>query len=104
MPDPKSPPELFGPHRPNGIYVMRFTNLPGGPKSKGFLRGYGFQGGTGVSFNAGAAGFGEAYKRAAKERTERFNFQGYREPLPRFENYVELDRRWWISSAYRCCA
>ena len=91
VPNPKSPPELFGPHRPNGIYIMRFTNLTGGPKSKGFLRGYGFQGGTGVSFNAGAPGFGEAYKKAAKERTETFNFQGYGEPLPRFENYVELD-------------
>jgi choline dehydrogenase-like flavoprotein len=58
---------------------------------KGFLRGYGLQGGSGSGFNAAAPGFGAAYKAAAKEAVETFNLQCYGEPLPRFENYVELD-------------
>jgi choline dehydrogenase-like flavoprotein len=91
VPDPKKQPSLFGPHRPNGIYVIRFSNLPGGQQEKGFLRGYGFQGGSGTNFNAGAPGFGEEYKKAAMEQKETFTFLGYGEPLPRFENFVELD-------------
>ena len=38
-------PSLDGPNRPNGIYVIRFRNTKNGPRSKDFLRGYGFQGG-----------------------------------------------------------
>ncbi len=91
VPNPVSKFSIDGPHRPNGTYMMRFRNLPGGPKTNGFLRGYGFQGGTGIGFNAAAPGFGEAYKTAAKEPVERFTFLGYGEALPRFENYVELD-------------
>jgi choline dehydrogenase-like flavoprotein len=56
-----------------------------------FLRGYGIQGGSGMGFNASAPGFGEAYKRAAKEPVETFTFQAYGEALPRFENFVEID-------------
>jgi choline dehydrogenase-like flavoprotein len=91
VPDPVKGFSMDGPHRPNGIYVIRFRNLPGGVQTKGFLRGYGLQGGTGVGFNADAPGFGEAYKKAAKEPSETFRFNGYGESLPRFENYVELD-------------
>ncbi len=89
--DPKNPPALFGPKRPNGIYVVRFRNIPGVKPTPGFLRGYGFQGGTGTGFEANAPGFGEAYKKAAKEPVEDFTFLAYGEALPRFENYVELD-------------
>jgi choline dehydrogenase-like flavoprotein len=91
VPDPDKALNAFGPQRPNGIYVMRFSNLPGGSKEKGFLRGYGFQGGSGIGFNAKAPGFGDAYKKAASQPVESFTFLGYGEPLPRFENYVELD-------------
>ena len=91
VPDPLKPPALFGPKRPNGIYVMRFRNVPGSAPSKSFLRGYGFQGGTGTGFQANAPGFGEAYKNAVKQPVETFNFLGYGEALPRFENYVALD-------------
>ena len=91
VPDPLKPPALFGPKRPNGIYVMRFRNVPGSAPSKSFLRGYGFQGGSGTGFQANAPGFGEAYKNAVKQPIETFNFLGYGEALPRFENYVELD-------------
>jgi choline dehydrogenase-like flavoprotein len=91
VPDPVKNFSIDGPHRPNGIYVIRFRNVPGSPKMKNFLRGYGMQGGSGVGFNASAPGFGEAYKKAAKEPVENFRFLGYGEALPRFENYVELD-------------
>jgi len=91
VPEPVKNFSIDGPHRPNGIYVIRFRNLPGGPKTKTFLRGYGMQGGSGIGFNADAPGFGEAYKKAAKEPKETFRFLAYGEALPRFENYVELD-------------
>jgi len=91
VPNPVKNFSIDGPHRPNGIYVIRFRNLPGGPKMKGFLRGYGMQGGSGIGFDAAAPGLGEAYKRAAKEPKETFRFLAYGEALPRFENYVELD-------------
>jgi choline dehydrogenase-like flavoprotein len=91
VPDPLIKPSINGPHRPNGIYIMRFRNLPGGRKMKSFLRGYGFQGGSGVAANLQAPGFGEAYKKAAIETFETFTLLGYGEPLPRYENYVELD-------------
>ena len=90
VPDPKSGLKMFGPQRPNGIYVIRFSNLNGN-KENDFLRGYGFQGGSGSGFNASAPGFGEDYKKAALEQHETFNFHAYGEPLPRFENFVELD-------------
>ena len=90
-PDPPQSFSIDGPNRPNSIYVMRFRNVPGAPKMNNFLRGYGLQGGSGVGFNASAPGFGEAYKKAAKEPVETFHFQGYGESLPRFESYVELD-------------
>ncbi|HMF76274.1 MAG TPA: GMC family oxidoreductase [Bryobacteraceae bacterium] len=82
---------INSPHRPTGVYIMRFRNVPGSPKMKDFRRGYGMQGSSGSGFHASAPGFGEAYMRAAKEPVETFNLQCYGEPLPRFENYVELD-------------
>jgi choline dehydrogenase-like flavoprotein len=84
---------INSPRRPTGIYVIRFRNLPGEPRMKSFMRGYGLQGGSGIEFNAAAPGFGNAYKEAAKQYVETFRFQCYGEPLPRYENYVELDPR-----------
>jgi choline dehydrogenase-like flavoprotein len=82
---------LDRPNRPTGFYVARFRNLPGGPKAKDFIRGYGFQGDTDVHFNWGAAGFGDAYKKALKETQVRMHVLGFGEVLPRFDNFVELD-------------
>jgi choline dehydrogenase-like flavoprotein len=92
VPDGLSKLSINSPHRPTGIYVMRFRNIPGGPQMSSFLRGYGFQGNSGSGFHANAPGFGEAYKKAAMEPAETFNIQAYGEALPRYENYVELDR------------
>jgi choline dehydrogenase-like flavoprotein len=88
---PSPPPTLDGPRRPNGIYVVRFRNTSTGPRSKKFLRGYGFQGGSGVGFNFRAAGFGEAFKQAVREPVASLGMSAFGEALPRFENYVELD-------------
>ncbi len=91
VPDPISKLSINGPRRPDGIYIIRFRNLPGQKKMANFMRGYGYQGGSGTGFNANAPGFGEAYKKAATQPTETFHLLGYGEALPRFENYVELD-------------
>ncbi len=84
-------PRLNGPNRPDGIYVIRFANPHTGPRSKKFLRGYGYQGGGGVDFNWGAPGFGEAYKKSLLDPVTAIGVGGYGECLPRWENYVEID-------------
>ena len=43
-------PSASSPDRPDGIYLIRFRNTKNGPRDKGFLRGYGFQGGGDASF------------------------------------------------------
>lgn len=80
-----------GPNRPCGIYVARFRNLPGGPRSKNYIRGFGYEGGGGTNFNWHAAGLGEAYKRGLKEPVTTVGIAGFGECLPRWENYVEID-------------
>jgi choline dehydrogenase-like flavoprotein len=85
-------PSLNGPVRPVGIYVARFRNLKNGPRAKNFLRGYGFEGGTGLDFNWSAPGFGEAYKKALQESQAGIFLRGYGEVLPRWENCVEINR------------
>jgi choline dehydrogenase-like flavoprotein len=82
---------LNGPNRPTGIYVARFRNTLEGPPSKNFLRGYGFEGGSGVDFNWGAPGFGEAYKQALLEPQVGLSLTGFGEVLPRWDNFVEID-------------
>jgi choline dehydrogenase-like flavoprotein len=85
-------PTLNEPHRPDGIYVVRFRNTRNGPRDKRFLRGYGFQGGSYIGFNWGASGFGEAYKTAVKEPVSSFRLGAFGECLARWDNYVEIDR------------
>jgi choline dehydrogenase-like flavoprotein len=80
-------PSLDGPHRPNGIYVVRFRNVK--DRTKRFLRGYGFQGGQSTSFRFDAPGFGEAYKQAVRDPSSSVGLSGFGECLPYFENFVE---------------
>jgi len=91
---------LDGPKRPTGFYVARFRNTRRGPKSKDFLRGYGYEGDTELSFNWSAPGFGDAYKKALRETRAGLSVLGFGEVLPRFENRVEIDPhvvdRWGI--------
>ena len=55
FPEQAVKPTLNGPHRPCGLYVARFRNVPGA-RSKKFLRGYGFQGGGHSDFQLSGAG------------------------------------------------
>jgi choline dehydrogenase-like flavoprotein len=85
-------PSANGPDRPDGIYMIRFRNTKNGPRSKDFLRGYGFQGGGGSNFRWNAPGFGEAFKKAMLDPVVSLGLVGFGEVLPRYENFVELDR------------
>jgi choline dehydrogenase-like flavoprotein len=82
---------MSAPRRPSGIYAIRFRNTANGPRSKDFLRGYGFQGGGSQAFNWSAPGFGDAYKKMVMNPINSVALVGFGEMLPRFENFVELD-------------
>ena len=91
FPDLTEKPNLDGPHRPNGIYAIRFRNTKNGPRSKDFIRGYGYQGSGSSNFNFAADGFGEAYKRAILKPVGNVRLGGFGECLSRWENRVEID-------------
>jgi len=71
--------------------VPRFRNLRHQPRSKEFLRGYGFEGGGGVDFNWGAPGFGNTFKERLRQPVNTVSIDATAEVLPRMENYVEID-------------
>lgn len=92
MPMLEAKPWAGPPRRPNGIYIPRFRNVKE-KTTNGFIRGYGYQGGSSPSFLGGAApGFGADYKKAYKTGRYGINLNGFQECLARWENYVELDR------------
>jgi choline dehydrogenase-like flavoprotein len=89
--------------RPGAFYVPRFRNLQ--DRHPHFLRGYGFEGGSGTQMfpdNAySTPGFGSAFKKTVRDHAGAFiGMGGFGEVLPRFENYVDLDPqvkdRWGI--------
>jgi choline dehydrogenase-like flavoprotein len=81
------------PRRPNGIYVPRFRNVGKDYHMNGVIRGYGYQGGSWPQFAFSSPGFGAAYKKAVHEKAHwTTNLGVWGECLPRYENYVELDR------------
>ena len=84
--------------RPGGFYVPRFRNLqrkpPGG--AGGFIRGYGFEGGSGFSIFPDSAwstpGFGGQFKKSVREHAGAFiSMGGFGEVLSRYENSMDLD-------------
>ena len=79
--------------RPGGFYVPRFRNLT--DKQPGFIRGYGFEGGSGDEIfppGADAPGFGAAYKKHVRDYAGAYiSMGGFGEVLPRYESYVDLD-------------
>ena len=92
MPELEAKPWVGPPDRPNGMYLPRFRNIDRA-HTNGMIRGYGYQGGSSPSFKLGSEGFGESYKRAVHERAEwSTNFGAWCECLPRYENYVALNR------------
>ena len=65
-------------------------------KHPNFIRGYGFEGGSGTTMFPGNAretpGFGAAYKKRVRDYAGAFiSMGGFGEVLPRYENRVELD-------------
>jgi choline dehydrogenase-like flavoprotein len=85
-PDPVS-----GPHRANGIYIIRYRNVSPATKQPNFIRGYGFQGSASAVFNFEAQGFGAAYKNAVKTGTYEVSMNAFGESLARDENFVSID-------------
>lgn len=89
--------------RPGGFYLARFRNLT--EKHPKFIRGYGFEGGSGTTMFPGdaieMAGFGASYKKKVRDYAGAFVDMGaFGEVLARYENYVDLDPdvkdRWGI--------
>ncbi|OLB52628.1 MAG: hypothetical protein AUI08_00155 [Gemmatimonadetes bacterium 13_2_20CM_2_65_7] len=80
--------------KPGGFYVPRFRNLQ--DKQPGFIRGYGFEGGSGFSIFPdgawGTPGFGGQFKKTVREHAGAFiSMGGFGEVLARYENYMDLD-------------
>jgi choline dehydrogenase-like flavoprotein len=89
--------------RPGGFYVPRFRNLE--DKQAGYIRGYGFEGGSGVGMmpgdSADAPGFGKEWKKHVRDFAGAYiEMGGFGEVLPRYENSVGIDPvvkdRWGI--------
>jgi choline dehydrogenase-like flavoprotein len=91
MPMLEAKPWAGPPRRPNGIYVPRFRNVTE-RSTNGFIRGYGYQGGSTPGFDLGAPGFGAKYKEAVRKGHWGINLGLWAECLARKENYVEIDR------------
>ncbi|MBZ5651804.1 MAG: GMC family oxidoreductase [Acidobacteriia bacterium] len=85
-------PSANPPHRPNGIYLVRFRNTPSSGKHPHFIRGYGFQGGSGPDFNMEAEGLGAEYKKAVKQGIYGASLGAFGESLANFDNYCEIDQ------------
>ena len=93
VPDLTETPTYGDANRPCQGTLVRFRNLPGGEKTKGFLRGYGMGASASAGFNFSAPGFGEAYKKAVGgPQPVTVNFAGYGECLPYEDNYCFVDK------------
>ncbi len=91
LPDMEFKKSASEPNRPNGIYVIRFRNVKGGPRHPRFIRGYGFQGGAAPNYAFDAEGFGASYKSAVKKGVYGIHLGGFGESLARMDNYCEID-------------
>jgi choline dehydrogenase-like flavoprotein len=85
-------PSANPPHRPNGIYLVRFRNIPTSGKHPHFIRGYGFQGGSAPEFNMEASGIGAEYKKAVKQGRYGVSLGAFGESLASWDNYCEIDQ------------
>ncbi len=87
----EKPSPYSGPHRPNGLYLIRFRNTKKGEQHSNFIRGYGYQGGAESSHNFGAQGFGASYKQAVKDGIYGIELGAFGESLARDDNFVSID-------------
>jgi choline dehydrogenase-like flavoprotein len=93
FPDAVGPkPSLNAPKRPTGIYAIRMHNTATGPRSKDFIRGFGYQGGGVTDFNMNAPGYGAAFKTGVFDPVTAVSLAGFGEALARWDNFVEIDR------------
>ena len=90
MPQIEAKPWAGPPRRPNGIYIPRFRNIKE-RETKGFIRGYGYQGGSAPAFDMGAPGFGKEYKDAVRKGKWGISINLWGECLARPENQVSID-------------
>jgi choline dehydrogenase-like flavoprotein len=90
MPMLEARPWAGAPRRPNGIYVPRFRNVTE-KTTNGFIRGYGYQGGSSPEFQFSAPGFGASYKDTARKGYWAIQLGVWAECLARKENKVEID-------------
>lgn len=79
------------PRRPTGIYIPRFRNVSQ-KSTNGFIRGYGYQGGSSPAFDFNAPGFGASYKDEVRKGRWNISISLWGECLPRKENAVEIDK------------
>jgi choline dehydrogenase-like flavoprotein len=92
LPEFLEKPNLGGPRRPCSPLLVRFRNMPGGPVTKDFLRGYAYGTYVGGGANMGAPGYGAAYKRAVAEPgPTQVTMQAFGECLRYEDNYVDVD-------------
>ena len=92
LPEFAEKPDAGGPQRPCSPLLVRFRNMPGGPATKEFLRGYTYGAYVGAGANLGAPGYGNAYKRAVVEpRASQITMQGFGECLRYEDNYCDVD-------------
>jgi choline dehydrogenase-like flavoprotein len=85
-PDPYS-----GPHRANGIYIIRYRNTMKSARQPNFIRGYGFQGSAEADFDFDAEGFGAPYKQAVRTGKYSISVGAFGESLARDENSISID-------------
>jgi choline dehydrogenase-like flavoprotein len=81
--------------RPNGIYIPRFRNLPGGEK-RNYLRGFGYQGGAsreGWSRLVAELNIGAEFKEALTEPGKwTMGIGGFGEMLPYHDNKITISK------------
>jgi len=83
--------QYYSGRRPAGIYIPRFQNLTG--KQKGYVRGFGLQGGASRSGWTRELGIGKELKEKAQTPGPwHIHFGGYGECLPYPENRVTLNK------------
>ncbi|MGA8184199.1 MAG: GMC family oxidoreductase [Terriglobia bacterium] len=80
---------------PAGFLIAKYANV-GSNRNKNFFRGYRFSGGAGQSLYGQAystPGYGKAFREKVRSNIPyHFGFMAQGETLPRYENYVTLDK------------